>query len=91
MTITDPVHATGKSIPLIKSVSAINWNRIQDDKDVDVWNRLVNNFWLPEKIPLSNDVQSWNTLTPKSSSSRCASSPASRCSTRSRAPSAPSA
>ncbi|HEX9229903.1 MAG TPA: class 1b ribonucleoside-diphosphate reductase subunit beta [Arthrobacter sp.] len=44
---------------------AINWNRIQDDKDVDVWNRLVNNFWLPEKIPLSNDVQSWATLTPE--------------------------
>ena len=24
----------------------------------------MNNFWLPEKVPLSNDVQSWNTLTP---------------------------
>ena len=45
------------------SVQAINWNRIQDDKDVEVWNRLVNNFWLPEKVPLSNDVQSWATLT----------------------------
>src|SRR3546814_1239527 len=30
----------------------------------EVWNRLVNNFWLPEKVPLSNDIQSWNTLTP---------------------------
>jgi ribonucleoside-diphosphate reductase beta chain len=44
---------------------AINWNKIQDDKDVEVWNRLVNNFWLPEKVPLSNDVQSWHTLTPE--------------------------
>jgi ribonucleoside-diphosphate reductase beta chain len=42
----------------------INWNRIEDPIDLDVWNRLANNFWLPEKIPLSNDVQSWNTLTP---------------------------
>lgn len=42
---------------------AINWNKIQDDKDVDIWNRLVNNFWLPEKIALSNDLQSWGTLT----------------------------
>jgi ribonucleoside-diphosphate reductase beta chain len=42
---------------------AINWNRIQDDKDVDIWNRLVNNFWLPEKIALSNDLQTWGTLT----------------------------
>jgi ribonucleoside-diphosphate reductase beta chain len=48
-----------------KLVEAINWNRIQDDIDVSVWNRLVNNFWLPEKVPLSNDIQSWATLTPK--------------------------
>ncbi|WP_231711997.1 class 1b ribonucleoside-diphosphate reductase subunit beta [Arthrobacter sp. zg-Y1110] len=47
---------------LIDHVQAINWNRIQDEKDVEVWNRLVNNFWLPEKIPLSNDVQSWASL-----------------------------
>ena len=46
-------------------VRAINWNRIEDDKDLEVWNRLVNNFWLPEKVPLSNDVQSWGTLTPE--------------------------
>ena len=46
-------------------VEAINWNRIQDDTDVAVWNRLVNNFWLPEKVPLSNDLQSWATLTEK--------------------------
>lgn len=48
------------TLPLIP---AINWNRIADPKDVEVWNRLVNNFWLPEKIPLSNDIQSWATLT----------------------------
>ncbi|WP_434971274.1 class 1b ribonucleoside-diphosphate reductase subunit beta [Microbacterium sp. bgisy207] len=52
-------------LKLIDHVQAINWNRIQDDKDLEVWNRLVNNFWLPEKVPLSNDVQSWNTLTPE--------------------------
>ncbi|WGD37115.1 class 1b ribonucleoside-diphosphate reductase subunit beta [Lysinibacter sp. HNR] len=51
-------------LKLIDHVQAINWNRIQDDKDVEVWNRLVNNFWLPEKVPLSNDIQSWATLTP---------------------------
>ena len=71
MTLTDPVnsakndpaHAGGK-IKLVSHVNAINWNKIQDDKDLEVWNRLVNNFWLPEKVPLSNDIQSWNTLTP---------------------------
>lgn len=42
---------------------AINWNRLQDETDLTVWNRLTVNFWLPEKVPLSNDVQSWGTLT----------------------------
>jgi ribonucleoside-diphosphate reductase beta chain len=41
----------------------VNWNAIRDDKDLEVWNRLVSNFWLPEKVPLSNDIPSWNTLT----------------------------
>src|SRR3954470_19704350 len=54
-----------EKVKLLHHVEAINWNRIQDEKDVEVWNRLVNNFWLPEKVPLSNDVQSWNTLTPE--------------------------
>jgi ribonucleoside-diphosphate reductase beta chain len=53
-----------EKLKLVSHVDAINWNKIEDDKDVEVWNRLVNNFWLPEKIPLSNDIQSWNTLTP---------------------------
>ena len=56
---------TPEKLKLIDHVQAINWNRIQDDKDLEVWNRLVNNFWLPEKVPLSNDIQSWNTLTPQ--------------------------
>lgn len=46
-------------------LKAINWNRMQDDKDLEVWNRLTANFWLPEKVPLSNDVQSWATLRPE--------------------------
>jgi Ribonucleotide reductase, beta subunit len=44
-------------------VRPINWNRIEDEKDLEVWNRLTTNFWLPEKVPLSNDIQSWATLT----------------------------
>ncbi len=43
-------------------VRPINWNRIEDDKDLEVWNRLVANFWLPEKVPLSNDVPDWRAL-----------------------------
>src|ERR1700755_2133338 len=48
---------------LIDRVSAINWNRLQDDKDAEVWDRLTGNFWLPEKVPVSNDIPSWGTLT----------------------------
>lgn len=43
-------------------VRPINWNKIEDQVDLDVWNRLTANFWLPEKVPLSNDIQSWATL-----------------------------
>ena len=42
----------------------INWNRIEDPVDLDVWNRLTQNFWLPEKIAISNDIPSWGTLRP---------------------------
>ena len=45
------------------SVRAINWNRMIDDKDLEIWNRLTVNFWLPEKVPLSNDIQTWKQLT----------------------------
>ncbi len=48
----------------LSRVRAINWNRVQDEKDLEVWNRLTSNFWLPEKVPLSNDIPSWATLTP---------------------------
>ena len=42
----------------------INWNNIEDPMDLEIWNRLVANFWVPEKIALSNDLKSWATLTP---------------------------
>ncbi|MCT4469634.1 class 1b ribonucleoside-diphosphate reductase subunit beta [Mycoplasma sp. HS2188] len=44
---------------------SVNWNWINDDKDLEVWNRITQNFWLPEKIPVSNDLKSWNTLDEK--------------------------
>ncbi|MBR9762143.1 MAG: class 1b ribonucleoside-diphosphate reductase subunit beta [Rhodobacteraceae bacterium] len=55
-----------KDAQILRSVPrAINWNRLEDEKDLEVWNRLTVNFWLPEKVPLSNDVQSWGQLTPE--------------------------
>ncbi|TNE64544.1 MAG: class 1b ribonucleoside-diphosphate reductase subunit beta [Rhodobacteraceae bacterium] len=52
-----------KDMTDIRIPRAINWNRLEDDKDLEVWNRLTVNFWLPEKVPLSNDIPSWSTLT----------------------------
>src|SRR6478752_3929665 len=68
MTIADKLNTTGDAamgqpVKLVSHVNAINWNRIQDEKDAEVWDRLVGNFWLPEKVPVSNDIPSWGTLT----------------------------
>ncbi|AGM26031.1 ribonucleoside-diphosphate reductase beta chain [Spiroplasma syrphidicola EA-1] len=42
---------------------SVNWNVINDEKDLEVWTRVTQNFWLPEKIPVSNDLTSWHSLT----------------------------
>lgn len=41
---------------------AVNWNRIEDDLDLTIWDRLTSNFWLPEKVALSNDLASWKIM-----------------------------
>ena len=46
----------------MKITRPVNWNKLEDQVDLDVWNRLTANFWLPEKVPISNDVSSWSTL-----------------------------
>lgn len=56
MNIHTQPHA--RSVPL-----AVNWNRLEDEKDLEIWNRLTSNFWLPEKVPLSNDIPSWSKFT----------------------------
>jgi ribonucleoside-diphosphate reductase beta chain len=43
-------------------VKAINWNEVPDFEK-QIWNKLTENFWLPEKISLSNDLQSWRKMT----------------------------
>lgn len=42
---------------------AVNWNRVEEPVDLEVWNRSTANFWLPEKVPVSNDLPSWGTMT----------------------------
>ena len=57
-----PISAPRTALKLIDRVSAINWNRLEDEKDLEVWDRLTGNFWPPEKVPVSNDIPSWQKM-----------------------------
>lgn len=41
---------------------AINWNAIEDMIDKGTWEKLTEQFWLDTRIPLSNDLDDWRTL-----------------------------
>lgn len=41
---------------------AINWNEIEDMIDKSTWEKLTEQFWLDTRIPLSNDLDDWRTL-----------------------------
>ena len=41
----------------------IDWNSVDDPFDLEVWNKLTSNFWLPEKVPMAQDIPHWATLT----------------------------
>ncbi|AIG11380.1 class 1b ribonucleoside-diphosphate reductase subunit beta [Corynebacterium pseudotuberculosis] len=53
--ITPPEWRTSPQTPM----RPVNWNHTEDPKDMEVWQRLTSNFWLPEKVPLSNDIPTW--------------------------------
>lgn len=57
MTPMTPNHAHYGDI-----IDPINWNTITDPTDKDVWDRLTSNFWLPEKVPVSNDIPTWKLM-----------------------------
>lgn len=42
-------------------IEPVNWNNIEDQVDVDVWDKLLHQHWVDTKIPLSGDIKSWNT------------------------------
>ena len=39
-----PISIPRKLLKLIDRVSAINWNRLEDEKDLEVWDRLTGNL-----------------------------------------------
>lgn len=46
-----PISVPRQRIKLIDRVSAINWNKLEDDKDLEVWDRLTGNFGCRRKCP----------------------------------------
>ena len=38
-----PISVPRQRIKLIDRVSAINWNKLEDDKDLEVWDSLAHN------------------------------------------------
>lgn len=49
-------------VPDVKLIEGVNWNKIDDPVDLQIWNRANANIWWPEKLALSNDLSSWRTL-----------------------------
>lgn len=43
-------------------IRPINWNNVPEFEK-SIWNKLTENFWLPEKVAYSNDLNAWGTLT----------------------------
>ncbi|MDY4064476.1 MAG: ribonucleotide-diphosphate reductase subunit beta, partial [Ligilactobacillus agilis] len=47
----------------MENYTAINWNKLEDEIDKATWEKLTEQFWLDTRIPLSNDLADWRTLT----------------------------
>lgn len=43
-------------------VRAVNWNKIEDELDLEIWKKLTSQFWIDERFPISNDLKTWATL-----------------------------
>lgn len=45
------------------SYTAIDWNKLEDELDKHTWEKLTSQFWLDTRIPVSNDLDDWRSLT----------------------------
>lgn len=50
-------------IPSYLYYPAINWNQIEDAIDKATWEKLTSQFWLDTRIPVSNDLDDWRSMT----------------------------
>lgn len=47
----------------VKSYKAVNWDTVEDMVDKMTWEKLTSQFWLDTRVPVSNDLKDWRTLT----------------------------
>lgn len=45
-----------------KTIEGINWNRIPNLIDKLTWNKLISQFWMPERVPVADDLPDWRNL-----------------------------
>ncbi len=50
------------SVNDVSYYKAVDWNTIEDVIDQEVWNKLVQQFWVPERVVVSNDLDDWRKL-----------------------------
>lgn len=48
-----------------KPLEGINWNKIPDFIDKLTWDKLISQFWIDTRMPVSNDIDDWRNLTPE--------------------------
>ncbi|MDM5047648.1 ribonucleotide-diphosphate reductase subunit beta, partial [Levilactobacillus brevis] len=44
------------------SYKTINWDIIEDELDEYVWDKATAQYWLDTRVPVSNDLRDWRTL-----------------------------
>ena len=45
-----------------KLTQAVNWNRLEDPLDRATWDKLISQFWVSSRVPVSNDTGDWSKL-----------------------------
>lgn len=58
-----PVRATG--VFQGEASGFLNWNDIPYSKFYDVYNKVLENFWKPSTVSMSDDIKQWDTLDDK--------------------------
>lgn len=48
-----------------RKIEGINWNRVTEMIDKLTWDKLIKQFWIDTRMPVSNDLADWRNLSPE--------------------------